>query len=244
VTDRGRSGPLTRVVELWRLFRAEQSDPGPFYRRLAADTIAGIERRHGSIAGATVADVGCGPGYYTEALRAAGAFVLPIDADLTELFGAGRPPTGAVIGDARRLPLRSGALDGVLCSNVLEHTPAPVALIDEMARVLRVGGWGYLSFTNWYSPWGGHEMSPYHLLGPRRGVRLYERRHGTGHKHHLGVNLFPTHIGAVLRIFSAHPHLDLERAEPRYYPWAAPIMRIPLAREVLAWNCVIRFRRR
>ena len=36
----------------------------------------------------------------------------------------------------------------------------PVGLIGEMIRVTRPGGLIYLSFTNWYSPWGGHEMSP------------------------------------------------------------------------------------
>ena len=26
--------------------------------------------------------------------------------------------------------------------------------------MLRPGGWAYMSWTNWYSPWGGHDMSP------------------------------------------------------------------------------------
>ena len=43
--------------------------------------------------------------------------------------------------------------------------PDPMGLIEEMIRVTRPGGLVYLSFTNWYSPWGGHEMSPWHYLG-------------------------------------------------------------------------------
>lgn len=234
---------IARTVELWRLFRNEGDDPGAFYRRLAADAVAGFERRHGALAGTVMADVGCGPGYYTEAFRAAGATVLPLEYDPDELRLAGDPPSGAVVGDAQRLPIRTGALDAVFCSNMLEHTPRPAAVIDELARVLRRGGWGYLSFTNWYSPWGGHEMSPYHLLGPTWGVRLYERRHGPDHKHRVGENLYVTHIGETLRMFAAHPDVAVLRAEPRYYPWAAPIMTVPGARELLAWNCVVRFER-
>ena len=41
----------------------------------------------------------------------------------------------------------------------------------EIERVLKPGGWAYVSWTNWYSPWGGHDMSPYHFLGPRAGPR-------------------------------------------------------------------------
>ena len=234
---------VTRTVELWKLFRNEGSDPGAFYRRLAADAVDGFERRYGALAGKQVADIGCGPGYYTDAFRAAGATVLPIEYDPDELLLAGDPPAGAVVGDAELLPVPDGALDGVFCSNMLEHTPRPGAVIAEMARVLHPGGWGYLSFTNWYSPWGGHEMSPYHLLGPERGVRLYEQRHGPDHKHRVGVNLYPTHIGETLRRFDALPDVVVEHTEPRYYPWAAPLMKVPGARELLAWNCVIRFAR-
>lgn len=238
------SGRVSRALELWRLFRAERRDPGPFYRRLADDAVRGLEARHGSLAGRRIGDVGCGPGYYTAAFRAVGAVVVPIDGDLGELGAGGRPPEGAVVGDARRLPLASGALDAVFCSNMLEHTPDPDAVIGELIRVLRPGGWGYLSFTNWYSPWGGHEMSPYHLLGPRRGPALYERRHGTDHKHRVGENLFPTHVGEVIRRFAARPDVTVTSVEPRYWPWASFLMRIPGVREVLAWNCVIRFVRR
>ncbi|MFM8304974.1 MAG: class I SAM-dependent methyltransferase [Actinomycetota bacterium] len=232
---------VRRTVELWTLFRNERNDPGAFYRRLASDAVDGFARRHGVLRGRWIADIGCGPGYYTDAFRAAGAHVLPVEYDPEELRLAGTPPLGAVVGDAERLPAPDGAFDGVFCSNMLEHTPRPAAVIAEMARVLRPGGWGYLSFTNWYSPWGGHEMNPYHLLGPARGVRLFEQRHGPDHKHKVGENLYPTHIGATLRQFAAHPDLRVERVEPRYYPWAAPVMKVPGVREVLAWNCVIRF---
>jgi len=237
-------GRIARSRELWRLFRAERTDPGAFYRRLAADGVAGLERRHGSLAGRRIADVGCGPGYYTEAFRAAGATVVPVEYDAGELRLAGAPPPDAVLGDAQRLPIATAALDGIFSSNMLEHAPRPGLVIDEMVRVLRPGGWGYLSFTNWYSPWGGHEMSPYHLLGPDRGVRAYERRHGTDHKHHVGENLFVTHIGPTLRDFAGRRDVEVLRVEPRYYPWAAPIMRVPGVRELLAWNCVVRFVKR
>jgi len=45
-----------------------------------------------------------------------------------------------VDGDIQALPFTSGAADGVLCIEVLEHVPNPGAAIGEVHRVLRKGG--------------------------------------------------------------------------------------------------------
>src|SRR5437764_8344390 len=155
---------VSKRSELLRLFVAEQRDPEPFYRRLATDA---VDRLPFSVAGARVLDLGCGPGHYTRALRQAGATVLPLDLDLKEFALPGGPPRGEVVGDGSCLPVGTGALDGVLCSNMLEHTPDPGAVIGELERVVHAGGWIWLSWTNWYSPWGGHDISPWHYLSPR-----------------------------------------------------------------------------
>jgi ubiquinone/menaquinone biosynthesis C-methylase UbiE len=123
-----------------------------------------------------------------------------------------------VVGDAGRLPLPDASLDGVFCSNLLEHTPDARAVVDDMARVLRPGGWGYLSWTNWWSPHGGHDMSPYHLLGPGLGPRLYERVNGPPRKNRYGEGLFAQHIGATLRLFAGRDDLVVDVVEPRYWP--------------------------
>ncbi len=232
---------LRRVRTLWRLFRNERDDPEPFYTMLAGEAAADLDRRHGPLAGQRIADLGCGPGHYTAALRARGAAVVPVEGDIDELHLAGPPPPGALLGDAGRLPFPDASLDGLFCSNLLEHARDTAAVIAELGRVLRPGGWGYLSWTNWYSPWGGHDMAPYQFLGPRLGPRLYERRHGPPRKNRFGEALFAVHIGPTLRLFAAQPGLVVDRVEPRYWPWAAPVTRVPGLREVLTWNCVIRF---
>lgn len=235
---------LARGVTLWRLFRAEQSDPAPFYRLLAAEAADDFDRRYGPLAGQTIVDLGCGPGYYTQAFRDRGAQVVPVDNDPGEMELAGAAPPGAVFADAGALPLADASADGAFCSNLLEHTPSAAPIIAEIERILRPGGWGYISWTNWYSPWGGHLMTPYHLLGPRLGPWLYERRHGKPRKHAYGETLWACHIGATLRLVRARPGLEIERVEPRYWPQLAVICAIPGIREVLTWNCVIRVRRR
>lgn len=234
------AGGSTSLRTLARLWRREAEDPEPFYRLLGERAAADLERTYGPLAGQTVVDLGCGPGFYTAALRDLGATVIPVDNDLAEMTYTGPAPEGAVVADARDLPLDGASVDGVLCSNMLEHTPDPAGVIAEIERVLRSRGWGYISWTNWLSPWGGHSFSPYHYLGPRLGPRLHARLHGTPAKNHVGETLFVTHIGSMLRTVKARPGLRIERVEPRYWPRLRFIVAIPGLREVLTWNCVIR----
>lgn len=231
---------LKRVRVLWRLFRAEKDDPAPFYRLLAAESAEDLERRHGPFTAKRIVDLGCGPGYYTDALRVTGATLIPVDNDEAEMTMVGSAPEGALIADAGDLPLEHDSVDGVFCSNLLEHTPDAEAVLREIERVLRPGGWGYISWTNWYSPWGGHDMTPYQYLGPNWGPRIYERRNGPPRKNPYGAGLWAVHVGPTIRMIDARPRLRVERIEPRYWPKLAFICRVPLLRELLTWNCVIR----
>ena len=238
-----RPAGLDRIRTLWRLWRNEKEDPEPFYALLAAEMADDLERRHGPLAGQRIVDLGCGPGIYTRALRATGAEVIPVDNDLSELELTGEVPPGTIVADAGDLPFESDSIDGVFCSNLLEHTPAAGPVIREIERVLRPGGWGYISWTNWYSPWGGHDMTPYQYLGPKLGPRAYVRRHGPPRKNAYGDGLWAQHIGPTLRLVRARPRLEITRVEPRYWPKLSFIVKIPLVREVLTWNCVIRVRK-
>ncbi len=227
---------MGKRTELVRLFLAEQRHPETFYRRLASDAVA---RLPFSLTGARVLDLGCGPGHYTRALREAGATVVPLDIERSEFALPGGPPGGEVVADGSVLPVATAAVDGVLCSNMLEHTPDPVAVIGELERVVRPGGWVWLSWTNWYSPWGGHDISPWHYLGPRLGLAAYERTRHRRPKNEPGVSLFPVHVGPTLRHLQARSNLRLVDAAPRYYPSQRWILRVPGLREVATWNCLV-----
>jgi SAM-dependent methyltransferase len=234
---------LARARTLWRLWRNERENPQPFYELLAAIAAEDLDRRHGPLAGQTLLDLGCGPGWYTRAFRDRGASVIPVDNSEEELRLAGEPPEGYILADAADLPLADNSVDGVFCSNMFEHTPSAEPIIDEIERVLKPGGWAYMSWTNWYSPWGGHLMSPYHYLGPRLGPKLYEKLHGKPEKHAYGETLWACHIGPTLRYVRNRPRMEIIRAEPRYWPWARAVMHVPVLRELVSWNCVIRARK-
>jgi SAM-dependent methyltransferase len=238
-TTAHRPDGLRRSAQLFRAFLREQRDPEAYYRVLARDSVSQVED-YVSLAGLTVLDVGGGPGHFTAAFVARGAACCLIEPELAELRSAGSPPAGAIVGDGLRLPISDGAADVCFSSNVLEHVADPAALINEMIRATKAGGLIYLSFTNWYSPWGAHEMSPWHYLGVGLAERRYIRRHNHLPKNHVGTSLFPLHIGPMLRQLRGRSDVEVMDALPRYYPrWCRPLLRLPWLREVATWNVLV-----
>ena len=114
--------------------------------------------------GTKVIDVGCGAGRHSfEAFRR-GADVVAFDQDATELNNvdtmlramaeSGEVPRSAhaeaVVGDALALPYPDGTFDCVIASEILEHVPADNTAIDELIRVLKVGGKLAVTVPRWF----------------------------------------------------------------------------------------------
>jgi SAM-dependent methyltransferase len=231
------------AVRLLSAFTAEQSDPGRFYSLLARDSIALVER-HTSLAGARVADVGGGAGWFTGMFRERGAQCLLVEPDADELFSHGEPGQASVIGDGYWLPLADASVDVCFSSNVLEHVRDPAGFIDEMIRVTRPGGLVYLSYTVWLSPWGGHETAPFHYLGWDYAARRYTRKHGHPPKHQFGQTIFPLGVGQVLALLRKRKDIAVVEARPRYYPrWCKFLIFLPGLRELTTWNLLVILRR-
>ena len=160
-----RTATLSRSVELFRAFLREQSDPDLFYGVLAADSVSQLAG-HVPLDGATVLDVGGGPGYFADAFRGAGAVYVGLEPDAGELTARGAAEPGTLRGSGEALPIRTAAVDVCYSSNVLEHVGSPWTMAAEMVRVTRSGGTVFLSYTPWWSPHGGHETAPWRRPAP------------------------------------------------------------------------------
>jgi len=104
--------------------------------------------------GERLLDLGCGGGRHAFEAARRGAKVIAFDAGPDEvvkvrdvlgaMVDAGEisdpTGTGAVQGDALRLPFPDGAFDRVIAAEVLEHIPDDADAIAELVRVLRPGG--------------------------------------------------------------------------------------------------------
>jgi SAM-dependent methyltransferase len=230
-----------RSVRLFRLFLAEQSDPDSFYSALADDSVAQLAS-FVDLQGASVLDVGGGPGYFGRAFRDAGARYIGVELDVPSDLPA---ETFAISASGEALPLLSASIDVVYSSNVVEHVRRPWVMSDEFVRVVKPGGMVFISFTPWFSPWGGHETAPWHFLGGDFARRRYLRVHGREPKNAFGQTLFGHRVSVALRWARDHPDIEIVAALPRYHPrWAWWLVRVPLVREVALWNLVLVLRRR
>lgn len=99
--------------------------------------------------GSRILEAGCGLGQHSAALVQAGYRAVALDfaprtlGRVAETF----PETSPVLGDVRRLPLRTASFDGLWSLGVIEHFLDGFDPIrDEAARVLRPGGFLFLTF--------------------------------------------------------------------------------------------------
>lgn len=239
-----RSATLARSVTLFRAFLQEQTDPDHFYGTLARDSVQQLSE-HVGLDGVTILDVGGGPGYFADAFRGAGATYVGLEPDAGEMVARGAPEPGTVRASGEALPVRTAAVDVCYSSNVLEHVRSPWSMTAEMVRVTRPGGTVFLSFTPWWSPWGGHETAPWHYLGGTWARRRYVRKHGSEPKNRYGESLFAVSVGSALRWARRCPDVDVVAVLPRYHPWWARwVVAVPGLREVVSWNLVVVMRRR
>jgi len=112
-------------------------------------------------AGATVLDVGSGEAPYRELFASQNYLTL-------DWAQTGYEPAVPVdfVAPADAIPLAAASLDGMLCTQVLEHLPEPKQVLDEFARVLKPNGTLWLTVPlTWYmheipndfyryTPWG------------------------------------------------------------------------------------------
>ena len=251
VASPGSAGPrpashpvgLRRMVTLFKGFRNQFDDPDEFYTFLADDTIALIER-YQPLTGMRVVDVGGGSGYFAEAFRRAEATSAFIEPEWDEMTEVGRKLGFGIVGDGCHLPLADGSFDVSFSSNVVEHVKDPWLFLDELVRVVRPGGLVFMAFTNWLSPFGGHETSPWHYVGGEWAARRYEQKLGYPPKNRFGESLYKLSIAEVLRWARHYPGARLVDTFPRYYPyWTKPLVLVPGIREIATWNLVVVLRR-
>ncbi len=187
-----------------------------------------LEKQGVRIQGTKVLDLGCGRGGYSQSMQRAGAHVVSMDLTRPDAV-----PPAFLVGDALRLPLASNSFPLVFCASLIEHVAQPAQLVAEIKRILAPQGIAYLSFPPFYTPVGGHQFKPYHLLGERLALRLSKQRvesYATSFGDH---GLYPLTIRRVRRLLS-QANLTIKHEATRFLP--INVSRIPVLGEFLTWH--------
>ena len=165
-----------------------------------------------NVVGRAILDVGCGRGHIGEVVEEQGGMYTGVD------FVASRAGFRLALADATRLPFTDGSFDAVFCIDAFEHFPDPDQAVREFRRVLRPGGFVFLSVPNyanvagivkWYCERCGRyekdTWAPFRRWQPQeleqpltiRTVRRVFREGGftrlrwIGHAEEAGLGLFP-----------------------------------------------------
>lgn len=155
-----------------------------FYRQvagLAADVLAGR-------LDPVVVDVGAGEAFIAGRLERVRRYV-GLDLDpAAAAYAVATFRVGYVIGDAGRLPFRSGVADLVLCLEVLEHLPEPDSALAELCRVGR-----HVLISVPHQPW-------FALANLARGKNLRRLGDDPDHRHFWTAGRFLSWAGRRLAI--------------------------------------------
>ncbi|MBI5093915.1 MAG: methyltransferase domain-containing protein [Candidatus Hydrogenedentes bacterium] len=165
-----------------------------------------------ALAGRRILDTGCGRGYMGDYVRELGGTYVGTD------FVASRAGFTLALADAAALPFPNGTFDTVFCIDAFEHIPEPEQATREFRRVLRPGGFVFLSAPNysnvaglvkkvcegagWYerNTWAPfRNWQPQELEHPLTGTAIrrvfgaagFTRFTRIGHPVEVGIGLFP-----------------------------------------------------
>ena len=103
-----------------------------------------------------VCDVGCGVGFWMDAMVARGVRseqLLGVDLAPSNVRRTRERGHQAVCGNVLQLDLPTDSVDFTFCAGVIHHTPDPSAALRELARITKPGGSIYIAVYNKWHPY-------------------------------------------------------------------------------------------
>lgn len=183
-----------------------------------------------------VLDLGSGSGGYTIELAKRFKIVYALDLNIPRQLKADEN-IFLIKGDATNLPFKNNSIDFIFCSSLIEHIQNQQKAISEAHRVLKNNSFCYLSFPPFYSPVGGHQFKPFHLLGENTAIilsKLFKGIEVRDFETSFGNwGLFPTTVDYIKKLVKKSNFI-IVNIHTRFSP--INFAKIPFLGEFLTWH--------
>jgi ubiquinone/menaquinone biosynthesis C-methylase UbiE len=235
----------------------ERFVPGEMHGLIEAEHLARYLWASTCVAGRRVLDAGCGMGYGSRILLAAGAAsVTGVDIAQEAVDAASISPIddlNFIVGDISRLPLEDASFDIAVCFEAIEHVLDQDGALDELRRVLTADGLLVISSPNREiyqegNPHHTHEYSPEELhtgLSARFGNVRLERQQAwlaslvgdeemlrsDDHARHLNVE-----VRKVATLEPGHETFTVALASDATLPNPSALVMLAALDELAAWR--------
>lgn len=226
-----------KTLEFIKLIRnriKSDEDYTNFQKYQAEWVLDDLKKKHDL--GGLILDLGSGMGGYTIELEKKAKMIYSVDLEICRDFPIGKKIV-PIRGEALNLPFKDNTLDFIFCSSLIEHVAEPELLLSEINRILKEGKFCYLSFPPFYSPVGGHQYKPFHLLGERSAIyftKLLKKIEVKDFKNSYGNwGLYPMTISKVKRL-SQESNFRIINITTRFLPMN--FAKIPVLGEFLTWH--------
>lgn len=138
----------------------------------------------------TVLDVGCSGGHVLKTLSPYFQKLVGIDIDTSAIDFAKKrnnaPNVDYLQGDGLFIPFKDNSFNVIICNHIYEHVPDAKLLFSEIRRVLKPGGFCYLSAGNrlvlkeghyklYFLSWLPKPLANYYLRLTGKGTNYYEK---------------------------------------------------------------------
>ena len=186
-----------------------------------------------------IVDLGCGDGQLIHAMGAHGllrdtTYAVDLSPERVARAVEMAPGVEGIVADAGSVPLPGNVADGIVCNVVIEHVRDDRALVSEVARLLRPGGWWYIS-----SCLAGRRA--WWIYRNTRGERVLDPTHVREYKSEEAFREVLTHPDLLIAELASRPQrfplLDLalratvNSVAADFYlrhPLALPARRVPI----------------
>ena len=143
-----------------------------FQKFQAKEILKEIKNRGIDLSSMNVLELGAGEGGYSLIFKENAKSFTVSDIDKPKIFENDSSLNYKKVDVTKKFPFKDNTFDFIFSCSLIEHIKDPRVMLKEARRVLDKNGYLYLSFPPFYSPVGGHQLKPFHLLGEKISIKI------------------------------------------------------------------------